>query len=106
VASNLYKNHIAESAVQAQQKMLAAYTTGDGRDRSTYFIPQNQKFYQALKTVAGQEGKSTLTSGSILDCSINPQKNAVCSQARSNQYAVCAKSGKAMHLMSTQNPCN
>ena len=84
MSSNFYKNHIAGSAVQAQQKMLAAYTTGDGRDRSTYFIPQNQKFYQALKTVAGQEGKSTVTSGSILDCSINPQKNAVFSQARSN----------------------
>jgi hypothetical protein len=50
-------------------------------------------------------GKSTLTSGSTLDCSINPQKKAQCVPAKSSQYAVCSTNGKIVHLMSTQNPC-
>jgi hypothetical protein len=106
VSSNFYKNHIAESEPQARQKMLDAYTTGDKRERSTYFIPSGASFYKALKSVAGQAGKSTLTSGSTLDCSINPQKTAAqCVPAKSSQYAVCTTNGKIVHLMSTQNPC-
>jgi len=63
VSDIFYKNHIAESLPQAQKKMLDAYTTGDKRDRSTYFIPSSTSFYKQLRTVAGKAGKSTLTAG-------------------------------------------
>jgi hypothetical protein len=107
VSPNFYKNHIAEGTPQARQKMLEAHATGDRRDRSTYFTPQNQNFYKALRTIAGQANgtKSTLT-GAALDCSINSQSQAECSAAKSAQYAVCTRNGKVGHLMSVQKPCD
>jgi hydroxylamine reductase (hybrid-cluster protein) len=107
VSANFYNNHIADGAPQARQKILDAYTTGDRRDRSTYFTPQNQNFYKALKSIAGQANgtKSTLT-GAALDCSVNSKGEAECSTAKSNQYAVCTRSNNVAHLMSVQKPCN
>jgi hypothetical protein len=108
VSLNFYNNHIAESQPNAKQKMLEASTTGDRRQRSTYFVPLNASFYKALRTASEQAGKSTLTAGAAAayyDCSINPQNTAECVTTRSSQYSVCSTNGKITHLMSTQNTC-
>jgi hypothetical protein len=98
VSSNFYKNHIAESEPQARQKMLDAYTTGDKRDRSTYFISSGTSFYKQLKAASGKEGKSTLTAGggaAFYDCSINPQNTAQCCRPNPTNMPSAPRMGRS-----------
>jgi hypothetical protein len=104
--ANFYDNHIADSDPQARQKMLAAYNIDNSRVRSTYFTPQNQKFYKTLKTFAVlPDGTKSSLTAPALDCSISTTKAARCSPAKTSTYAVCIRNGKVTHLMSVQNPC-